>query len=111
MCQGVAPQGAPTETECIELLDCFNNGGELIGGQCALGTCESEPLVHCGFDFPACPDFGGLPQPCVPFEDNCHDQELCNEDIGFCPGDDSPSSSDGACREATSNSCTIDSCP
>ena len=110
LCQGTPPQDPPTVGECVELLDCFNNGGEMVTGGCAFGTCESQPLIDCGGDLGTCPDFNGLPQPCVPLEDSCHDAELCNEDIGFCPGD-VPASSDGACREATSNNCTIDSCP
>ncbi len=110
VCEGTAGVGAPTEGECIALLDCFNNGGEMVGDQCSLGTCASQPQTNCGGDFGPCPDFNGLPQPCVPFEDNCHDQELCNEDIGFCP-DSTPATSEAACREAQSNQCTIVSCP
>jgi len=110
VCQGTAPQDAPSETECIQLLDCFNNGGEMFSGQCALGTCADQPSIQCGGDFGACPDFNQAPQACEPFPDNCHSQELCNENIGFCP-DSTPATSEAACKEAQANSCTIDSCP
>jgi len=65
--------------ECVEQLDCFNNGGRIVDGSCVEG--------------------GG----------GCHEGELCNEEIGICPGD-TPASSPKACLEANSNRCTIDSC-
>ncbi|HXC50297.1 MAG TPA: hypothetical protein VN634_05380 [Candidatus Limnocylindrales bacterium] len=110
VCEGTAAPGSLSEGECIALLDCFNNGGTIISGQCATGTCASQPTINCGADFGACPLLNGLPQACVPFEDNCHDQDLCNEDIGFCP-DQGPASSTEGCRLAQSDTCTIDSCP
>ncbi|MFN2376773.1 MAG: hypothetical protein ABR538_09565, partial [Candidatus Binatia bacterium] len=67
-----------TVGECIEQLDCFNNGRVMVDGSCVEG--------------------GG-----------CHDEPLCNEEIGVCPLK-TPASSSNACNEATKNKCTIDSC-
>jgi hypothetical protein len=72
--------GGPSVEECIEKVDCFNNGGQIIDGQCVL-------------ELPG----------------NCHDQLLCNEGLGVCPKK-APASSVKACRQAKANSCTIDSC-
>src|SRR5205085_8666806 len=64
ICQGL-PDGTSTEGSCIALLDCFNNGGTVINGMCGTGTCASQPTIHCGGDFGACPLFNGLTQACV----------------------------------------------
>jgi len=77
---GVQPAGAPTVSQCIEQLDCFNNGGQMIDGTCTLG----------------------LPN-------NCHEAVLCNESLGICPKN-TPATSSAACNEATQNRCTIDAC-
>ncbi|MCA1789116.1 MAG: hypothetical protein LC667_04430 [Thioalkalivibrio sp.] len=99
----------PTVGECIEQLDCFNNGGQSDGEGCVFGTCEVNPEISCGLEPGDCPDVNGSPQNCIPFADSCRTAELCNEDIGWCPIE-GPASSPGACREARLNSCTIDSC-
>jgi hypothetical protein len=109
VCEGNPPADPPTVNECISELDCFNNGGQVINGDCALGTCENQPEIPCGDESGSCPDFMAAPQDCVPFEGNCHASPLCNEGF-FCPKK-TPASSPKACREARHNGCTIDSCP
>ncbi|MFN2375181.1 MAG: hypothetical protein ABR538_01505 [Candidatus Binatia bacterium] len=109
VCAGNPPADPPSVGECISQLDCFNNGGQVVEGQCAKGTCESQPHLYCGEDYGSCPDFDALPQACVNFPGNCHDTPLCNEGLGFCPKS-GPASSPKACREARHNGCTIDSC-
>ncbi len=109
LCAGNPPADPPSIQQCISQLDCFNNGGQVIDGQCAKGTCEAQPELYCGGAFGSCPDYLSAPQACVRFPDNCHDQPLCNEGLGFCPNK-TPASSSSACREARKNDCTIDSC-
>jgi hypothetical protein len=81
VCEGNPPVDGPTVGECVANLDCFNNGGQMIDGECVL-------------DLPG----------------NCHDTPLCNEGLGVCPKK-TPASSPNACKEARFNGCTIDSCP
>jgi len=110
LCAGNPVVDGPTLNECASQFDCFNNGGQIINGECAFGTCPNEiETTYCDGDFGSCPDFMGNPQECVEFPGNCHDQLLCNEAINICPKS-GPASSPGACREARGNSCTIDSC-
>jgi hypothetical protein len=110
LCAGTASQESPAAEECIEMLRCFNEGGLAIGGVCAFGTCEKQPEIACGGPSGECPDFADLPQRCVEIDRSCRDAELCNDELGFCPGSTAPSSTT-ACREARRNDCTIDSCP
>ena len=49
------------------------------------------------------------PQTCDLFPNNCHDAEVCNEELGVCPKGGGAGSS-GACKEARGNDCTIDDC-
>jgi hypothetical protein len=56
LCQGDTVPGGPTIDECIEQLECFNEGGQVIEGDCATGTCEDDPEELCGGDFGACED-------------------------------------------------------
>jgi hypothetical protein len=106
---GVQAPGGPSAGECVSQLDCFNNGGQIVDGQCAKGTCAEQPDLYCGKDYGACPSIDETPQDCVAFEDNCHDSALCKEPIGVCPKS-TPASSPKACQEARFNECTIDSC-
>lgn len=92
--------------QCIVQLDCFNNGGDVISGKCAYGTCSGDPTRSCGGESGACP----RRRQCVPFAGNCHAQALCNENIGFCPTS-TPATSTKTCNEGIYNLCTIDSCP
>ena len=107
---GSQAPGGPSVRQCINQLDCFNNGGQLIGGKCALGTCEQNESLFCGGGYASCPRISGRTQACEPFQGNCQSAPLCNEALGVCPKNTS-TSSDKACREANSNDCTIDSCP
>jgi hypothetical protein len=81
VCAGDPPADPPSVQECIRNLDCFNNGGQMIGDECVK-------------------DILG----------NCHDAPLCNEALGVCPKS-TKASSPFACKEAKFNSCSIDSCP
>ncbi|HEY2772667.1 MAG TPA: hypothetical protein VGK20_01315 [Candidatus Binatia bacterium] len=134
LCAGTPVQNGPTLGDCVSQLDCFNNGGHIVDGGCATGTCEVNTDTNCGGDLGSCPSLpqactqGGtcevdtqtacdintpcpnVPQTCVPFEGNCHAAEMCNEGIGFCPKN-TPASSPHACQEARFDDCTIDSCP
>ena len=65
--------------DCIGAIDCFNNGGE--------------------FD----PATGA----CTPVANNCHDQPLCNQDLGLCFEPPGPAGSTSACNQARHNSCAI----
>jgi len=73
--------GSLTTGQCIEQLDCYNSGGQTTSTGCGI----------------------------VDEENNCRTAELCNTEIGFCPGQ-SAASSTNACDEAQSNMCTIDDC-
>jgi hypothetical protein len=81
LCAGNPQPGGPTIGQCIGAFDCFNNGGQLVGGVCT-------------YDLPG----------------NCHEQVLCNEEIGVCPKS-GPASSSTLCKSVKDNGCTIDSCP
>jgi len=108
VCAGIPVMDGPTMNECTHQLDCFNNGGRVVMGDCAYGTCD-ETAEYCGGDFGECPPFANLPQECVPLPGNCHDAVLCNEELGVCPKK-TPASSSRACQEARKNECTIDEC-
>jgi hypothetical protein len=99
----------PTIGDCIGDLDCYNNGGEITEGECALGTCSVTGEL-CGADAGACPLVNDVPQGCDEFPGNCHDAEFCQEAIDVCPERLGPASSSKACREAKRNDCTIDEC-
>jgi hypothetical protein len=97
---------------CIQQLDCYNSGGQMVGGKCAIGQCEVTRQL-CGADFGACPPVANIPIPllqtCERFPGNCRDEEFCQEGINVCP-DRNPNTSGKACREAKGNECTIDFC-
>ncbi len=65
--------------DCIDAIDCFNNGGAFDPES---DTCEEV-------------------------EDSCHDEPLCNEDLGLCFESPGPAGSSKACNAATKNDCTI----
>lgn len=108
VCAGIPVVDGPTMKECTHELDCFNNGGLVVMGDCATGMC-AETADYCGGDFGECPLYMDEPQECVPLPGNCHSAALCNEDLGVCPKK-TPASSSRACREAKGNDCTIDDC-
>lgn len=98
--------------DCIDQLDCYNSGGELVNGRCAYGQCDVTEQL-CGGDYGPCPPVTGVPIPllqvCERFDGNCRDEEFCQEGIGVCP-DRLPQTSGRACKEAKNNECTIDFC-
>lgn len=102
---GIEEVDGPSVNECIEKLDCYNNGWLWVDGTCAAGYCELAPELSCGGFTGACPEGD-----CVPFEGSCHSQPLCNKALGVCPKRASASSS-RACREALGNDCTLLDCP
>ena len=111
VCAGIdAGPDAPPIARCIAELACFNDGGEIVDGKCALGTCRSDPGLACGSSHGSCPDIEGRAQRCLKFPGNCRAQPLCNEGLGVCPMRTARSSRT-ACREAMTDDCTIDSCP
>ena len=110
LCAGTPPVDPPSVGDCVGWLDCFNNGGQIINGGCAFGTCETQTTINCGGDAGDCPNIGDVAQPCIAFVANCHASAMCNESIDFCPKQTAASST-GACKEARFNECTIDSCP
>ncbi|MFN2427105.1 MAG: hypothetical protein ABR587_11740 [Candidatus Binatia bacterium] len=98
---------------CIEHLECYNKGGEIIGNKCALGTCDitDEP---CGGSYGPCPPVAvgqtfPILQVCDRFPDNCRDEQFCQDALEVCP-DRLGSSGSRACQNAKKNDCTIDDC-
>jgi cysteine-rich repeat protein len=123
ICQDIPVPDGPTIDECIEQLECFNEGGRVIDGECAAGTCEDDPEEFCGDDFEPCEDLDGdealeeddeeVGDDCIPFDDSCAGEKLCTDDLEaelqICPRKLRPVSQK-ICRDARRNDCTIDSC-
>lgn len=114
LCTDGPVEEGPTVGQCKKQLGCFNKGGRLEEGECALGTCASQPEIFCGAAWGACPDFEDAPQECVAFEGNCADNSICNDGLDEAPAlicpESGRASSPKTCQEARKNSCTIDSC-
>jgi hypothetical protein len=99
--------GTRTVNECIDELDCFNNGGAFDSelGCTFPGACELSTEA-CVTD-EDCPDLGDF---CVPSE-TCHDRDLCpdltdDEEINgsdFCFEPLGPASSPAKCNAARKN--------
>jgi hypothetical protein len=113
LCGGTPVPEGPTLAECRSQLACFNKGGRLVEGVCALGTCETDTEIVCGAASGPCPLIADVAQPCIPFEGNCKDAELCSTDFEsdaqICP-ESTPASSPKICQTARKNQCTIDDC-
>jgi cysteine-rich repeat protein len=119
LCEGSTIQGGPTIEECIDQLECFNSGGRLVEGECATGTCESDPEELCGGDFGFCSaDENGddadddEEDECIGFDDNCADARLCQSseaEVRLC-GRRLVPRNNRVCKDARSNQCTIDEC-
>jgi hypothetical protein len=110
VCEGKST--AMSVTQCIGAIDCFNNGGIYKDGYCATGTCSNngkpcsgDDLSNCGINNSFVAWIQGIS--CVPVEGNCHERELCNEDIGLCFEPPGPAGSSGACNKARKNSCYV----
>ncbi len=109
-CQGIP--SALSMDQCIDAIDCFNNGGELLeNGYCKVGTCGGDGVTACDSDKACLPDDLGNPVRCVPTPGNCHDRPLVNEELGLFFDPPGSAGSSKACNDATSNACTIFSCP
>ena len=110
LCAGEPYPNQPTAAECIRQLKCFNDGGRLVDGLCALGTCKDGQTL-CGSEYGECAKSGG----CHYFEDSCAATPMCSEPFGarakICADDDASESSADACQVARGNACTIDTCP
>jgi hypothetical protein len=78
----VGDPSAYSINECIGLIDCFNNGGTIVGDQCIYnpGVCEGSMEGElCDVDNPECGDLTG--DVCVPDpQETCHERELCQVD-------------------------------
>jgi hypothetical protein len=106
-CNGVCEANADNNAinECIPIIDCLNNGGELSTGSggeflCQTGTC-SDNGADCSAGNKSNCDDPALAS-CTPFEFTCHDNPLL---IQEAPG--SPASSSNTCKAATRSDCTI----
>jgi cysteine-rich repeat protein len=112
-CNALCERGAsgPAVQKCIDQLECFNEGGTVLDGDCALGTCEGYPDELCGAAHGGCADASV----CEPFADSCASQRLCTTELAteaaICPRRFRPlDESKAACTKARENSCTIDDC-
>jgi hypothetical protein len=81
--------------DCVEAIDCFNNGGtfDAESGFCQTGSCE-ETGAPCNEKTDCV---------CVPTPGNCQDRDLPES---ICSGG-CPASSSNKCNQATQNSCTV----
>lgn len=107
LCAGQAVPGGPTIDECIDQLECFNKGGQVVDGGCATGTCASDPGELCGGDFDSCSE-----EECIDFDDSCAGARLCqasDAEVRLC-GHKLVPRNQKVCREARRNQCTIDDC-
>lgn len=85
--------GSLTTQQCIDQLDCWNNGGQWTGTMCQMGTCSNDQ-TPCDTD-----DACGTGNTCVALANNCHDRAL--------PGGDMPANSSADCTTAKKNACNI----
>jgi hypothetical protein len=97
---------------CIDALDCFNNGGQFDNatGVCTTGTC-SVGGADCSEDNPCAEG------ECIPLPNNCHNTEFADVEFPL-PNDSLPASnpcfekqgpagSDDECKAANKSTCTI----
>ncbi len=114
VCQGIPVAGLDVN-KCISAIDCFNNGGVYnseLADTCQTGTCSNNgkpcsetDLSQCGVSNPFMAWIRSIS--CIPLENNCHDRELCNDDVGLCFEPPGPAGSARACNEARKNSCYV----
>jgi hypothetical protein len=79
-------------------VDCWNNGGKYDNGKCWYGTCEGTDTL-CKESTWDCN--------CISFPNNCHEMDLCNEDMGLCFDEGKPAGSAKACTAAKKNGCNV----
>ncbi len=109
LCGGPSFFTTMTVTECIDAIDCFNNGGENVpdnGGLfCKKGTC-SDNGEPCNSD-----DLSRCDEPeeamCIPTPNTCHDQPLVNEDLGLDFDPPGPAGSSKKCNDANKSKCHV----
>jgi hypothetical protein len=108
-CNQTCETGEPVDgrdvQDCIDEVDCFNNGGIFELGFCQTGTCSDNAEPCNEGDLSRCTDPGTAT--CVPLPDNCHDQELCNEDESLCFPNPGPASSSRHCNDARRSDCEV----
>lgn len=113
-CDALCASGASSALtrRCIDGLQCYNNGGRMVRGKCALGECNFSG-ERCGADYGFCAPIAvkliTYLQSCERFAGNCRDGDFCQPTLDVCPSR-MPSTGKPACKEAKTNSCTIDSC-
>ena len=106
-CNFVCDTGVGDAGQCIDALDCFNNGGDWDGVMCTTGA------GYCEIGGEPCDDVNtcvGLGDSCLP-DDTCHDRDLCPDldDDGLINGSDfcfeppGPASSPKKCNAARKN--------
>jgi hypothetical protein len=90
-----------TVGQCINEVDCFNNGGEYVDGACYTGYCPDTVAAYCSDDnLSNCSDpYAG----CIPFPDSCHNRDLVNEDMDLDFEPPGPAGSSKQCNEAIKN--------
>ncbi len=114
VCQGIPVAGLDM-SKCISSIDCFNNGGVYnpdLMEMCQTGTCSNngkpcneKDLSQCGVANPFVAWLQSIS--CIPLDGNCHDRELCNEDVGLCFEPPGPAGSSKDCNAAIKNGCTV----
>jgi hypothetical protein len=96
-----------TTIHCIETIDCYNNGGifDEATMSCQTGTCSDNGKPCKEEDRSLCND--PATAVCTPLENSCHNQPLCNEDLGLCFEPPGPAGSSDAQNVARKNNCTV----
>jgi len=89
-------------TNCINDLDCLNNGGnKLASGFCQTGTCAGNGTPCSATK--ACAD-GST---CGGIDGNCHDRLLVNSGLGFNFEPPGAAGSSTECNDAIKNTCKV----
>ncbi len=104
-CETGVPADGRDVQDCIDEVDCFNNGGIFELGFCQTGTCSDNGEPCNESDVTRCLDPSTAT--CVPLTDNCHAQELCNEDVGLCFPNPGPATSSKSCNDARKTACEV----
>jgi cysteine-rich repeat protein len=110
-----------TLSNCINRIDCFNNGGEWAADKCWYGVCQNNQDQYCNTHAQCPGNELTVTNPCIPIPGNCHDRTLgvckvngvdtiCTEDTvcdvgSTCvPG---PAGSPTKCNAAIGSACTV----
>jgi len=76
-CETGVPVNGLDVDDCINAVDCFNNGNTIVDGAC------------------------------VATDDSCHDEDVCNEELGLCFPDPGPATSAKTCNDARKSDCEV----